>query len=77
MDEPTRDYEEQPRSAEHDFYENLAQPLPSLYDAGLEPPEAETDQFLSPWAIIGVIVLGLLVILALLVALGVFSNIPA
>lgn len=59
---------QQPQSAEHDFYESLAQGQTNYYEAPADRNELEeTPRILSPWAIMAIIVLGLLLILAIIV----------
>jgi hypothetical protein len=74
MEKEIKSTKEEPKSAEHDFYESLAG-QPQLYhddyqnyDGDLEQPSA-----VPGWAVAAIVTLGLLVILALVLALGIGS----
>lgn len=63
--------EEQPKSAEHDFYESLAS-TPQAYEDQYEMFSDESEPYMLPsWAVIALVLTGFLVVIALLVAIGV------
>jgi hypothetical protein len=75
-----REKRERPKSAEHDFYESLAQ-SPQYYQDDYAPADyAQTDvpvdsdepapSAVAPWVVLGLALVGLLVIIVLIASLG-------